>query len=122
MSWTYEQMTGNLTTPSGELIAKGYSGYPPAKNNPTAEDLHDFGPIPRGMWQIVELIEESTNHGPFVLRLESYAETQTFGRSGFLVHGDSSSHPGLASHGCIILSRDVRQTLWSSQDHDLSVI
>src|ERR1035438_5538324 len=29
--------------------------------------------------------------------------TNTFGREGFLIHGDSVQNPGTASHGCIIL-------------------
>jgi hypothetical protein len=32
-------------------------------------------------------------------------------RSGFLIHGDSFSHPGDASDGCIILSRPEREAI-----------
>jgi hypothetical protein len=45
-----------------------------------------------------------------------------FGRSEFLCHGDSIEHPGAASEGCIITPRVVRHLLWSSGDHELTVI
>lgn len=44
------------------------------------------------------------------------------GRSHFLIHGDSVSHPGGASEGCIILNRTARQTIASSGDNELEVI
>lgn len=122
MSWQYEQASGRFLDPTGTLLAKGYSGQPPHVNDATAQSLHDLGPIPQGMWQAVELIPESTTHGPFVIRLEPYSETETFGRSGFMIHGDSKSQPGYASMGCIILSKDIRELFWSSQDHDLQVV
>ena len=122
MAWTYEQLTGNFLDPSDELQGKGYSGQPPYRNNPDAQYLPTWGPIPQGMWQAVEMIPESTSHGPFAIRLEPYPETETFGRSGFLMHGDSLVHPGFASDGCIIQSRDVREKFWNGVDHDLQVV
>jgi hypothetical protein len=123
MAWTYQQLTGNFLDPDGNLQGKGYSGQPPRVNDPTAQNIEDVGPIPQGLWQAVELIPESSTHGPFAIRLEPYSTTQTFGRSGFLVHGERVNPPfGFASDGCIILSRDIRELFWSSQDHDLKVI
>ncbi len=123
MTWFYEQLTGRLLDPAGEVVAIGYSGQPPHSNDPDAQDLHNFGPIPQGFWQAVELIPESLSHGPYVIRLEPYSTTQTFGRTGFLIHGERiAPPPGLASNGCIILSRDVREKFWTSRDRDLQVI
>jgi hypothetical protein len=48
--------------------------------------------------------------------------TDTFGRSGFLIHGDSVAMPGTASHGCIILSRDLREQISASGDNQLEVV
>ncbi len=45
-----------------------------------------------------------------------------FGRSGFLIHGDSVSHPGEASEGCIILDRNVRETIANDDDKYLVVV
>lgn len=121
MAWIYEQATGNFTDPSGTLQGKGYSGQPPHRNDPDSQFVREVGPIPRGKWQGVELIPQSS-HGPFAIRLEPYAETETFGRAGFLMHGDSIPHPGYASEGCIIQSRDVRELFWASLDHDIEVV
>lgn len=123
MSWKYVQLTGSLYDPEGNLIGKGYSGQPPHDNDPDAQNLHNLGPIPEGLWQAVEMIPETSKHGPFVIRLEPYNETQTFGRSGFLIHGERvSPPPGFASDGCIIQSRDVREQIWNSMDHDIYVV
>jgi type VI secretion system (T6SS) effector TldE1-like protein len=121
MSWTYNQTTGSLFDPAEELRGKGYSGYPPNQNNPDAQGIPNEGPIPQGLWQAVELIMES-NHGPYAIRLEPYDGTVTFGRSGFLMHGDSIAMPGYASEGCIIMARDIREMFWRSTDHDLEVV
>ena len=122
MAWVFEQLTGKFIDPEGGLQAKGYSGQPPHRNDPDSEHLHNQGPIPNGKWQAVELIPESDKHGTFVVRLEPYPETQTFGRAGFLMHGDSVQFPGYASEGCIILPRDIRELFWNSLDHDLQVV
>ena len=123
MSWTYEQSTGRLIDPTGTLQGKGYSGQPPHDNDPNSQFIPNMGPIPEGMWQAVELIPESVKHGPFVIRLEPYPQTQTFGRSGFLMHGERiEPPPGLASDGCIVISPDVRHLFWDSTDHDLEVV
>ncbi|MGF6481227.1 hypothetical protein QFZ91_003390 [Paraburkholderia sp. JPY419] len=48
--------------------------------------------------------------------------TETFGSNAFFIHGDSKSHPGNASNGCIVISnRAVRERIWSSGDHQLRV-
>lgn len=122
MAWTYEQSTGKFTDPNGKLQAKGYSGQPPHVNNPDSQFLHDFGPIPEGYWQAVEMLPESS-HGPFAIRLEPYPNTNTFGRSGFFIHGERLQPPvGFASEGCMILSRDIREMFWQSSDHDVLVV
>jgi hypothetical protein len=119
--WTYRQKTGELLRDGTPLCVLGYSGRDEGKNCPAMQDRHDLGPIPQGRWKIAELILETATHGPYVLRLIPAAETVTFGRSGFLIHGDSRSHPGTASRGCIILPRSARELVWMSGDHDLTV-
>lgn len=122
MSWLYSVSTGNFADPSGIFQGKGYSGQPPHTNDRDSEFLKNEGPIPEGLWQAVELIPESATHGPFAIRLEPYAHTVTYGRSGFMIHGDSIEHPGYASDGCIILDRELREMFWASEDHDLEVV
>jgi hypothetical protein len=86
----------------------GYSGFHEGKNNPDMEDVHDVGPIPRGDYAIGAPFDSPT-HGPLAIPLTPLSRTQTFGRSGFLMHGDSIEHPGEASHGCIIMPHYVRE-------------
>jgi len=64
---------------------------------------------------------DTVTHGPYVLPLTPSLNNQMFGRSGFLIHGDSVVNPGTASEGCIILPRAVRQQIWGAGDHVLQV-
>lgn len=121
--WTYSQALGELFGPNGELVATGYSGHGEGVNNPALQAVHDVGPIPQGRYGI-NAPREVPGRGPYVLPLMPFATTDTFGRSGFLCHGDSIEHPGakLASHGCVILGRAAREAIWQSGDHELEVI
>jgi hypothetical protein len=119
--WTYEQATGVLSK-DGIRVGVGYSGFGPGKNDPATESIPDVGPIPAGLWLISSSPFNSPEHGPYCLRLQPAIGTETFGRSAFLLHGDSVEHPGQASKGCIILPRDVRSTVWQSGDYRLTVV
>ena len=120
-AWTYTQKTGELQQ-DGKHIATGYSGAGVGKNNPAMENVQDVGPIPHGNWTIVGPPADTPDHGPYVLRLQPNADTDTFGRSGFLMHGDSKESPGCASHGCVIMPRPVREQVWTGGDRDLEVV
>ena len=119
--WTYAQKTGDLSQ-NGEVVGRGYSGFDNGKNNPAMQAVHDVGPIPQGEWTITGPPFNTAEHGPFVLRLEPASATNTFGRSGFLMHGDSIHAPGTASKGCIIMQRTLREQVWDSGDTDLEVV
>jgi hypothetical protein len=118
--FTYVQRTGNLYH-NGQLIGQGYSGYPPHKNNPDSEQIHNFGPIPRGLYTI-GIPHDSPHVGPYAMSLMPEDGTNTYGRSDFLMHGDSISNPGLASHGCIIQNKGVRHVVGTSNDNQLKVV
>lgn len=121
MSHRYEQATGTLTDASGNLEGTGYSGSPLARNDPSQQEIENVGPIPRGLWKVAGMIPKS-DHGPYALVLLPQNGTITFGRSGFLMHGDEIAHPGFASHGCIIMPRSTREAVWTSSDHILEVV
>lgn len=121
MSWIYEQKTGRLLSPMGGMMATGYSGAGAAKNSPDEENIRDEGPIPEGLYDIEAPID-SPLHGPFALPLLPSVDNVMFGRSAFYCHGDSLTHPGEASEGCIIMPRFARQAIWSSSDHVLQVV
>jgi len=118
--WTYSQSTGQLSQ-DGVPVACGYSGCGDAKNNPACQDKKCEGPIPQGLWRISELFD-SVKNGPYCIRLVPDDQTSTFGRDGFLIHGDSVRHPGEASEGCIILPRRFREQVWTSEDTNLEVV
>jgi hypothetical protein len=121
LAWSYAQKTGELQQ-DGKHVATGYSGAGVGKNNPEMQQVHNVGPIPQGDWTIVGPPVNTTEHGPYVLSLKPAGDTNTFGRSGFLMHGDSIQSPGSASEGCIIMPRPVREEVWNSGDRDLKVV
>jgi hypothetical protein len=118
--WTYNQADGTLLH-DGEPAGDGYSGFGEGKNNPEMQNVHDVGPIPEGTYEIGPPHDTDT-HGPHVMSLTPVNGTDTFGRDGFLIHGDSAAHPGAASHGCIIMSRLVRDAIGGSGDTQLEVL
>jgi hypothetical protein len=121
VSWRYEQSTGALINAAGEVIGEGYSGAPTARNDPAQQAIMGIGPIPRGLWYMAAMMLES-EHGPYAIVLLPRAGTITFGRTGFLMHGDNIHLPGTASHGCIIQDHPARVAAWTSSDHDLEVV
>lgn len=125
--WTYEQSTGFMTYSDGALLDKGYAGgnkgkNPEGKNNPTMQGIPNVGPLPRGKYTMMYVVEQHAALGPYAIFLQPDMENEMFGRSDFFVHGDRIGHPGTASEGCIVLSRAARGVLWESTDHRIEVI
>ena len=119
MPWTYSQKTGYLTRGGHTYSKTGYSGAGVGKNNPAMQDKRAVGPIPRGKYKIGKA-RDTDLHGPHVMDLTPDGHN-ALGRTEFLIHGDSVSHPGTASQGCIILPRAVREKISGSGDHALIV-
>lgn len=119
--WTYQQSTGALSR-AGKTIAHGYSGLDLGKNNPAMQAARGIGPIPAGRWIIAGAPYHSASTGPYTLALQPAPGTDALGRSAFRIHGDSIAHPGEASHGCIILPRNVREQIWASGDREIEVV
>jgi len=120
MTWVYKQSTGEIGH-NGLFVGIGYSGHGDYKNDPSAENMPDFGPIPRGEYSIGPPFTHPVT-GPFTMRLSPEPTNQMHGRAGFLIHGDSIHSPGTASNGCIVLNRDIRVQIAESDDNDLTVI
>jgi hypothetical protein len=119
--WVWDQSAGTLMNRRGELVGRGYAGHEWGRNNPEAQAAVGLGPVPRGRWKIgPPRLSETT--GPYTLDLWPEPGTDTCGRTAFRIHGDSLTHPGQASHGCIILPPSVREAIWTSGDHDLEVV
>lgn len=128
--FTYHQRTGKLEHPLIGLLAVGYAGYDDGdgipepdegKNDPSKQAVQNVGPVPVGDYTIGEPF--STDTRPFAMRLNPKPGTNTFGRSGFLIHGDGyGKAAGTKSHGCIVVPRIVRWAIWGSGDRDLRVV
>jgi hypothetical protein len=118
--WTYNSANGNLSR-DGSLVGTGYSGNHAGLNNPAMDNVHDVGPIPKGSWIIGKFFDDPGGKGPIVAHLSPNADTTTFGRSGFMIHGDNREGNHTASEGCIILPHDVRAAIEASGDYELEV-
>ncbi len=119
MPWTYSQNTGRLLH-DGSFKGIGYSGRDVGKNNPMAQTQESIGPIPRGTY----IISAPFTHpltGVYSMKLTSQAGPRTFGRSGFMMRGDSVHHLGQASDCCIVQNLTVRRQVWTSGDRTLMV-
>lgn len=119
--WTFEIASGKLFDDNGMLLDKAYSGFGKDKDIPQDENVPNMGPIPPGYYTFGE-VENSSTHGPFAIPLIPDVDNQMFGRSGFMIHGDSILDPGDASKGCIITSLNARTTMYGSEDHRLHVV
>jgi hypothetical protein len=87
------------------------------------QHIQHMGPIPRGTYKMTGWVISHNTMGPNVIRLTPEPGTQTFGRSNFLIHGDSSNHPGEASTGCIIVGgAHNRAMIWNSGNRFLEVV
>lgn len=119
--FVYTQATGEMLSPDGAIVGKGYSGFGQGKNNPRMQDVKGVGPIPEGSYTIGEPFTSEVE-GILTMRLYPDECVPTFDRCGFLIHGDSMQHPGCASHGCIILPRPARLLVAENLDKRLLVV
>jgi hypothetical protein len=102
------------------LIATGWAGQHEGINNPNLQNLPNIGPLPRGGYDIGPAYHHP-NLGPLVMNLTPDPSNEMFGRSLFRIHGASTAHPEVSSHGCIILPRYARQHIIASGDRRLEV-
>lgn len=117
--WFFDQLTGNIWH-DDRLVGGGYSGYAQGKNNPDMQDVHEFGPIPRGTYFIGDPVD-GTHMGEFAIPLTPAPTNVMFDRLGFFWHGDDKANPGAASRGCLISSRWLREEAIRSGDLVLEV-
>ena len=116
----FQQSTGKFTFADGEIV-QGYSGHGDGKDRPEMQDVKNVGPLPRGRYTGVQLFDPHPHVGAYAIELQPDPANTMYGRSGFFVHGDSIQHPGSASDGCIILSRETREKFWTGDDHEIEV-
>ncbi len=106
--YVYDQASGRFAGPDGEVLADGYSGHGAGVNNPAMEAVAGVGRIPRGQWLIGLRPLVRSSVGPLALALTPVGH-DAHGRTLFRIHGDTRAMNRTASHGCVILPREVRQ-------------
>lgn len=118
MVWKYSIGKGIMT--DGRRNIAVYSGYGEGKNNVALAHVRNVGPVPPGLY-VIGTAHLYRPFGPVTMRLTPQAGTNTYGRAGFLIHGDSIAKPGTASTGCIIAGRKDREYINASHDKLLIV-
>ena len=115
--WTYAIASGALSR-DGEMRGYGYSGFGEGRNNIEKVSVRMVGPTPPGRYRIGRPYRHA-RLGPVTMNLDPLPGTELFGRSQLRIHGDNAAHD--ASHGCIILSRALRDAIAASGDRVLDV-
>jgi len=115
----YTQRTGQLWCISKKTdkaiidTKKCYSGAGPGKNNPDLQDIPYVGPVTRGTWTIGP--GYSSPKGTPTFRLWPWAMNEVYDTfrdpASFLIHAESSEHPGEASEGCIVCDKRTRDQI-----------
>lgn len=114
MSFRYQQSTGQLfRIEDGGAVLEGvcYSGHGQGLNQPGAQTIRSVGPIPQGDYTIGAPRDPPDHLGPLAMPLSPLKTTNTFGRSGFFLHGDNGALNHTASDGCIVAGRAIRQAV-----------
>jgi hypothetical protein len=121
--FTYVQSSGAIRNEEGAFVGAGWAGNGTGKNNPDAEDQHDIGPLPCGLYSVGAWEEDHPHLGPIVAHLEQI-EGETFGRSGFYIHGPAveSTRYGQESKGCIVVPRTTRLVIKSLSPDQIRVV
>lgn len=98
----------------------GHAGRGEGRNNPEAQDVKNWGPLPAGDYRVAR--SEHPRFRAPAFRLTPKPDTVMYGRSGFWIHGDSMTNPGSASRGCIVISHAAREWVEHYRVRDLTVL
>lgn len=117
----YIQETGEFYDCLGTLLGVGYAGHDDGVNNHDMQYVVNEGPIPVGRYIIGEAFEHP-HAGPITMRLTPCVGTDTHGRDGFLIHGDTITRNRSASNGCVVQDHDVRVAISKLKHRYLMVV
>lgn len=101
-SFRYDRRTGLFVVEvdgNSHVIGTGFAGAEGYRNDPTTSHLRGKGPLPKGVYRL-RVVPHQRFAAPAIKA--DQIEGETFGRSGFYIHG------GTKSEGCIILQRQAR--------------
>ena len=106
--WYYFISEGSLSIPFTAVpVFIAYSGSGAERDDPHATASKGSGPIPVGIYRALDARKHPTL-GDVAIPLEPHPSTETYGRSGFYVHGDNGRGDFSASRGCIVVQRSAR--------------
>jgi hypothetical protein len=91
----YVISTGTYTRSDG-VTRYGFSGKGIYRDDPSAVNRKDEGPLPHGTYTMRNI--GTTNLGPVTIELTPSGNNVMYGRRGFYIHG------GTKSDGCIIIN------------------
>ena len=105
---------GTIKSSLGVFVAMCWAGCGIGKNNPSMQEVHDIGPLPRGLYRVGPWEEMHPGLGPMVAHLEMVSG-ESFGRSGFYFHGPANDPAkyGQESHGCVVVAHAGREIVKS---------
>jgi len=106
MNLNFSQTTGAITKDDGRWIATGWAGRGLGKNNPEDQGIRNTGPLPRGVYAVGSWGDHPVV-GPNSAALTAISG-ETYGRSGFYIHGPGTADYGQESKGCIVIPRGMR--------------
>ena len=107
MKYMYERYWGIFHDNSSTIVGCGYSGAASALNDIHKQNLAKVGPLPAGLYTIAEVYDDP-ERGQHTCMLEPARSNIMYGRSGFLIHGDTKEEAHNASEGCIVAPYWVR--------------
>lgn len=106
--WYYFIGNGAFSRPFTTVpVYIAYSGKGVHRDDPAATALKGLGPIPVGIYRTLDHRKHPTL-GEHAIPLDPHPSTETFGRSGFYIHGDNGRADFSASSGCIVVQRSAR--------------
>jgi hypothetical protein len=119
MKYTYTRYWGIFTIQTdipgkSRIVGYGYSGQPSALNDIHRQNVQNVGPLPAGTYVINEIVDD-IKRGKHTCVLVAAPTNKMYGRSGFLIHGDTEAEAHDASDGCIICPYLIR-TMFMAQD------
>jgi len=109
-TFTYNSQNrqGTFTDNQNGQSISAYSGDQSHYNEAQYQQLSAQGPLPNGYYKVASC---GSHIGPHSCALEPINGTNTYGRSGFYIHGDNAQMDHTASEGCIIVGPSMRQNV-----------
>jgi hypothetical protein len=119
MKYTFDRYWGVFTVATSvpgksTIVAYGYSGHQDCLNDIHKQNIQGVGPLPAGTY-VISRIYDDVERGKHTCELLPQTTNKMFGRSGFLIHGDTMAEAHNASDGCIVTTYAIR-TMFMVQD------